>query len=65
MRKLLMILLVVLLLLVFVIGVLPVNAQRGDPGDPPGWSHENPGQGGSVKPGKGVVVIGGHFGIDR
>lgn len=53
MRKLLMILLVVLLLLVFVIGVLPVNAERGNPGDPPGWSHENPGQGGSDPPGQG------------
>jgi hypothetical protein len=52
-RKLLMILLVVLLLLVFVIGVLPVNAERGNTGEPPGWSHVNPGQGGTDPPGQG------------
>ena len=53
MRKLLVILLVVLLLVVFVVGTLPVSAANNRPGEPPGWSHENPGQGGSDNPGQG------------
>jgi len=53
MRKLAIVLLVILMLLVLATAALPVSAQRGNPGDPPGWSHENPGQGGSVTPGQG------------
>jgi hypothetical protein len=53
MRKLVIVLLVILMLLVLATAALPVSAQRGDPGDPPGWSHVSPGQGGSANPGQG------------
>jgi len=53
MRKLVIVLLVILMLLVLATAALPVSAQRGNPGDPPGWSHDNPGQGGSASPGQG------------
>ena len=55
MRKVAIVLLVILMLLVLATAALPVSAQRGNPGDPPGWSHENPGQGGSVNPGQGSI----------
>jgi hypothetical protein len=62
MRKLLVILLVVLLLVVFVVGALPVSAKSPQlrfpggtepPYGPPGWSHQNPGGGGTEPPGPG------------
>jgi hypothetical protein len=66
MRKFL-VLLVVLLIASLIIGALPASADDGLPGqpwnrpspgqgapcDPPGWSQQNPGPGGSDGPGEG------------
>jgi len=62
-----MVLLVVLLIASLIIGALPVSADneypgepwnrpspgKGPPGEPPGWSQQNPGAGGSDGPAEG------------
>ncbi len=70
MRKLLILILVVLLLVSFV-AVLPAGAKGGgfegaqggkwsNAAPKPGWSHVNPGQGGTLPPGAGYLhVVGG------
>ena len=49
MKKLLLVVLVLVMLVVMMTAVLPVQAGKGvgPPSGSPGWSHENPGQGGS------------------
>jgi hypothetical protein len=68
MRKLLILALVVLLLVSFV-AVLPVSAKHGgnwegaqggkwsNAAPQPGWSHVNPGQGGTLPPGSGNMYL--------
>lgn len=56
MKKLLILIMVVLLLVVFLTAALPVSADRGNPGEPPGWSHVNPGNGGTDPPGPGPSI---------
>lgn len=57
MKKLLMLLLVLALLSILLVAAVPVSAGMGDSGavggDPPGWSHQNPGGGGTENPGSG------------
>jgi hypothetical protein len=54
MKKLLIIIMLFLVLLTIATPVYAKGGgQTGQPGEPPGWSHENPGQGGSAKPGPG------------
>ena len=53
MKKLLTLIIIVVLLVVFLAAALPVSAERGNPGEPPGWSIVNPGNGGSTPPGPG------------
>jgi hypothetical protein len=56
MKKLLMLLLVFALLSILLVAAIPASAAgfgTDAANGPPGWSHENPGSGGSDSPGPG------------
>ncbi len=43
----------VLVVLMLIVSVAPVAASGRPTGEPPGWSQQNPGNGGSAGPGNG------------